>query len=106
MDGVACVHGGGIDLRDAAVLGVVCKSQAPEATAFRFCLRSQAADGFRDVFLPKHVVAYAEPSTHVDLLKLEGRDDVPARSEWRDLILFFSPQPAVVKLMDLRVFVV
>jgi len=97
---------GGIDLRDAAVFGVVCKSRAPEATTFQFCLRSPTADGFRDAFLPKHVVSYAQTSTHIDLLKLDSREDVPAQAKWRDLVLFFSTQSAAIELIDLRVFVV
>ena len=97
---------GGIDLRDAAVFGVVCKSRSPEATTLRVCLRSPTPDGFVDAFLPKHVVAYGQASTHVDLMKLEGREDVPSQAAWRELILFFPTQSAAIDLIDLRVFVV
>lgn len=97
---------GGVDLGRAAVFGVACKSRAPEAATFRLCLRSATASGFVDAFLPKHVVAFARPSTHVDLLKLEGHDNVPARAEWRELILFFHPHSAAYDLLDLRVFIV
>lgn len=97
---------GGVDLGRAAVFGVACKSRAPEATTFRLCLRSATANGFVDAFLPKHVVAFAQPSTHVDLLKLEGHENVPAQADWRELILFFQPHSAVYELLDLRVFIV
>ncbi|MCM2563947.1 hypothetical protein M8744_17565 [Lutimaribacter sp. EGI FJ00013] len=97
---------GGIDLRNAAVFGVACKTFAAEATTFRVCLRSQTADGFVDAFLPKHVVAYGQPSTHVDLLKVEEREDVPIKASWRELVLFFAPQSAALDLIDFRVFIV
>lgn len=97
---------GGVDLGRSAVFGVACKSRAPEAVTFRLCLRSATASGFVDAFLPKHVVAFAEPSTHVDLLKLEGHENVPAQADWRELILFFQPRSAVCELLDLRVFIV
>ncbi|MCE6967240.1 hypothetical protein [Cereibacter sphaeroides] len=97
---------GGVDLGSASVFGVVCKSCAPEAATFRICLRSAMAEGFRDVFLPKHAVAYSQTSTHVDLLRLEGLDEVPGKADWRELILFFQTSSAHIDLLDLRVFIV
>ncbi|MFT3691457.1 hypothetical protein [Paenirhodobacter sp.] len=97
---------GGVDLSQASVFGVVCKSRAPEAATFRICLRSATADGFTDTFLPKHVVAFAADSTHLDLLRLEGHPDVPARAAWRELILFFQTTSATFDIRDLRVFIV
>ncbi len=97
---------GAADLGKAAVFGVVCKSRATEAATFRLCLRSATAAGFVDTFLHKHVVAFSESSVHVDLLKLEGRDDVPPQAAWRELILFFQTIPADFDILDLRVFIV
>lgn len=97
---------GGLNLDQAAIFGVVCKSRAPQAATFRLCLRSAAPAGFVDAFLPKHVVTFAETSTHVDLLQLQGHEDVPVRADWRELILFFQPQSAAFDLLDLRVFIV
>ena len=97
---------GGLDLDKAAVFGVVCKTRAPRAATFRLCLRSAAPAGFVDAFLPKHVVAFADTSTHVDLLKLQEHENVPTRADWRELILFFQPQSAAFDLLDLRVFIV
>ena len=97
---------GGVDLEKAAVLGVACKSRAPEAATYRLCLRSATSNGFIDAFLPKHVVAFSETSTHIDFLKLEGHEDVPAKAEWRELILFFQPSSAAFELLDLRIFIV
>lgn len=97
---------GGVDLGRSSVFGVVCKTSAPRAVTFRVALRSAAPGGAVDAFFPKHVVAYAEESTHVDILKLAGRDDVPATADWRDLILFFGPETSALTVQDFRVFIV
>lgn len=97
---------GMVDLSDFAVFGVACKSRAPEAMTYRLCLRSASPDGFVDAFLPKHVVAFAQASTHIDALALDGNRNVPAEAEWRELILFFPPQTSNLDLIDLRVFIV
>lgn len=97
---------GSLPLNETSVFGVVCKSQAPQAATFRICLRSGIAGGFVDAFFDKHVVAYADQSTHVDLLRLESRSDVPAEAPWRELILFFQTRSAQITVRDLRVFIV
>lgn len=97
---------GGIDLTGRTVLGLVCKTQAPVAATFQPCLRSGRPEGFVDAHLPKHVVAYAEASTHVDLLRLEGSPQVPLQAPWRDLVLFFQTTSARIDIQDLRVFIV
>lgn len=97
---------GGIDLTDASVIGLICKSTAEQAVTIRPALRSARPGGFFDAFLPKHVVAFSAPSTHIDILKLQGRADVPATAEWRELVLFFEPKSSAVTLRDLRVFIV
>lgn len=97
---------GGVDLSDGAVFGVVCKSRAAEATTVRLCLRSARVDGFVDAFFDKHLVAFAEASTHLDLLRIPARDDIPGQAGWRELILFFQPAPAELEIEDLRVFIV
>lgn len=97
---------GGINLKKAAVFGVACKSQAVEAATYRICLRSATPNGFVDAFLPKHVVAFSQISSHVDLLKLEEHENVPDQADWRELILFFQPNSASFDLLDLRVFIV
>lgn len=97
---------GGVDLGKAALFGVACKSRAPEAATYRLCLRSATPEGFVDAYLPKHVVAFSETSTHVDFLKLEGHEHVPAQADGRELILFFQSRSAVFELLDLRVFII
>ena len=96
---------GGIDLTDASVFGLICKSRAEAALTLRPALRSARAGGFVDAFLPKHVVAFSAPSTHIDILKLQGREDVPKAAEWRELVLFFGAQSGALTLQDLRVFI-
>lgn len=97
---------GDIDLTGATVLGVICKAQAEAAVTFRVCLRSAAPEGFVDTFLPKAVVAFGQPSVHVDLLRLDTAPTVPKQAEWRELVLFFQPNKADLVLQDLRVFIV
>jgi len=97
---------GNADLGGRSVLGFVCKASAPEAATFRVCVRSAKAEGYRDVFFPKHVVAFSQVSTHVDLLRLEGLDGIPEKAPWRDLILFFQTSSARIAVIDLRVFIV
>lgn len=97
---------GGIDLDGATVLGVICKSQAEAAVTFRICLRSGTPEGFVDTFLPKSVVAFAQPSVHVDLLRLDTVSGLPKQAEWREIVLFFQPGKADVVLQDFRVFIV
>lgn len=97
---------GGVDFSDTTVFGVACKSQSSEAATMRVCLRSGVAGGFRDAFLPKHVVAFSQVSSHVDLLRLQGLDAVPATAPWRELILFFQTSSAQFDIIDLRVFIV
>lgn len=96
---------GALDLTDRTVFGVVCKSRAPMAATFQPCLRSGRPEGFVDAHLPKHAVAYAQTSTHVDLLKLDG-SKAPAQAPWRDLVLFFQTTSAEFDIQDLRVFIV
>lgn len=100
------VQFGEADLTAATLLGIVCKSMATEAAIFRICLRSSTPDGFVDTFMPKHVVSFAEESTHIDLLRLDGNADVPAQAKWRELILFFQTTTAIFDIRDLRVFIV
>lgn len=96
---------GGVDFTSRTIFGVVCKSRAQQATTFRLCLRSATPDGFVDTFLDKHVVAFAQSSTHIDLVQLVKRD-VPLQAEWRQFLLFFPLTDADLEIEDLRVFIV
>lgn len=95
---------GACDLSRCSVLGIMCKSQAPETLTFRVCLRSAVEGGFRDAFFPKRVISYGQESVHADLIKLEEREDVPAQAAWRELILFLPPDLHRLSLRDLALF--
>jgi hypothetical protein len=97
---------GAVDLPRGSVLGLVCKSSAAQAQTFRSCLRSGAVEGFVDTFLPKHIVAYAKASTHLDILDLATQEDVSTKAPWRELILFFPALPTTITVHDMRFFVV
>lgn len=97
---------GGVDLGSTTLVGLVCKTQADKAVTFRAALRSATGQGFVDAFLPKTVAAFSKRSTHVDLLKIEGREDVPRQAAWRDLVLFFPVDGAALSIRDARVFIV
>ena len=97
---------GEIDLSDKMILGLACRSTAPESTTFRPCLRNGAAEGFSDLFFRKTAIAYAEPSLHLDALQLDTHPDLALHAPWRELILFFRPETGVIDLQDLRLFTI
>ena len=97
---------GNVDLEQAAVLGVVLRSQAPASITTRICLRSQKDGEFLDYFFPKTLVSFSEPSTHIDLIDLASASDIPRSALDRDLILFFRPGEVELELLDLRLFIV
>ena len=97
---------GDIDLSDRMILGLACRSKAPESTTFRPCLRNGTADGFSDIFFRKTAIAYAEPSLHLDALMIEAHPDLNIAAPWRELVLFFRPETSEVELQDLRLFMI
>lgn len=97
---------GDIDLSDRMILGLACRSTAPESTTFRLCLRNGTAEGFSDIFFRKTAIAYAEPSLHLDALMIEAHPDLNMASPWRELVLFFRPETGVIELQDMRLFMI
>lgn len=97
---------GDIDLSDCMLLGLACRSTAPDSTTFRPCLRNGTADGFSDIFFRKTAIAYAEPSLHLDALMIEAHPDLNVSSPWRELVLFFRPETGAIELQDLRLFMI
>nr|WP_169618096.1 hypothetical protein [Ruegeria sp. PR1b] len=95
---------GAFDLSRHSVLGVMCKSAAPQTLTFKVCLRSGVGDGFVDAFFQKRVISYEKESVHADLIKLAERDDVPPEAPWRELILFFPPELEKISLHDFALF--
>lgn len=97
---------GDLNLSNAGVLGVVARSVAPSSITTRLCLRSGNDDQFMDTFLPKTMVSFAQPSTHMDAIEIAAMPDLPRHAQWRDLILFFRAGDVSLDLLDLRLFVV
>lgn len=97
---------GPVDLSDAAVIGVVARSQAPLSFTTRICLRSGGGGQFIDTFFPKTMVSFAQASTHLDVLEIARLPDLPRQAQWRDLILFFQGSDVDLELLDLRFFTV
>ena len=97
---------GAADLTDAAAVGLMARTRAPQALATRVCLRSGRDGQMLDSFLDKQIVSYSEPSTHLDLLDLSRRTEIPRRADWREMILFFRPGPVEIDILDLRLFIV
>jgi hypothetical protein len=95
-----------IDLAGRMIFGLVCRSKASQTTTYSPCLRSGTTDGFSDVFFRKTVIAYAEPSLHLDAIMIEDHIDLNINAPWRDLVLFFRPETGSIDLQDLRVFVI
>lgn len=98
---------GGGSFAGRAVIGAVLKSRASAAVSFRICVRSVLHGKFTDCFFDKHVVAHAQTSTHVDLLRLDdhaGR--IPEQADTRDLVLFLPVRDTKILIQDLRVFIV
>lgn len=97
---------GGISLASSLLVGIACKTSAAEARIIRIALRSAKQQGFVDTFFPKHVIAFSDPSAHIDFIKLSDTYDVPLNAAWRDLVLFFPTESSALSLHDLRVFIV
>lgn len=105
---------GAVDLAGRHVVGFVCRSEAPEPVTWRASLRSgtdadpeaSAGGGFVDCFFPKRLVAFGEPSTHIDLLQVGRSEPLPLQAAWRELILFFERKDFEITLRDLRLFIV
>lgn len=97
---------GPVDLTDSAALGLIARSLAPLSMTTRICLRSGVGDEVIDVFMPRLMVSYDQPSLHHDLIEPAAMPQLPKRADWRDMILFFRPGPVKLTVLDLRLFLV
>jgi len=93
------------DLSARGVLGLACRSTAPEVVVVQPCLRSGTPDGFEDCFFDKHVLSRSEEASHLDALAVQRRDNLPPQAPWRELILFLPVRSFRWSLIDLRVFI-
>jgi len=94
------------DLGDKGVLGFVARLSAPDITVARACLRSGTEDGFQDCFFDKHLLFRPDEASHMDVLQVQMRDQLPQHAPWRELILFLPTGDFRLSLADLRVFAV
>lgn len=95
---------GAADFRQVQMIGAVCKAQSPRATTFRMTLRSGVGAGFVDTLFRKTVVAYAEPSVHMDALDLTREPGIPREAPWREVILMFELAPIDINLLNFGIF--
>lgn len=94
------------DLTGFGVIGLACRTAAPEIQVIQPCLRSGTEEGFEDCFFDKHILTQPEESSHVDALPVGHRAQLPVEAPWRELILFLPTRPFRWSLLDLRVFAV
>ncbi len=86
-------------------LGVVCAVQSPRAITFRILLRTTLDGTPVDSYFRKTVVAYAEPTTHTDVLDLTRDATVPRGPARREVILLFEHMAQDLHLLNLGLFV-
>lgn len=98
---------GEVTLNNKSAIGVIVKSEAPNAVTMRACLRSGTQENFQDEFFSKYIVAYQNTSTHLDIIKIEDLpEECPLKKIERDLILFLPPFDASLTITDLRAFII
>ncbi|MCF6234042.1 MAG: hypothetical protein L3J36_13245 [Rhodobacteraceae bacterium] len=98
---------GKIDLSAFGVLGITCRSAAPNMQVIQPCLRSGLENGgFEDCFFSKRILSYPEPSSHLDALHIDMQIKLPEDAPWRELILFLPCHSFRWDLHDLRLFIV
>jgi len=99
------VAAGAFPLENSMIAGLICKSEAEQAAVTKICLRSGLDGGFRDTFFPKSLVSYAEPSVHIDLVRLDQDSNLILNAEWREIVFFFPRMDSELALSDLRFFI-
>ena len=95
---------GQVDLRQCQLLGVVVRTTAPSAVTMGLTLRSKLDGGHLDTAFRKSIVAYAEPSNHIDVIDFSTDHSVPRGSAARELILMFEHAQFAVDLLNITVF--
>ncbi|EKE44875.1 hypothetical protein OCGS_0910 [Oceaniovalibus guishaninsula JLT2003] len=86
------------------IVGITARATAPEALAVSACLRSGLRGGFVDAFFDKAMAVHFQPLQHIDTMEPDRRVDLPARADWRELILFLPTHSFSLSLHDLRFF--
>lgn len=96
---------GNDDLSGLEILGLACRSRAPVSTTARIAIRNfMPGGGHKDVLFAEHLVAFAQESTHCDLLWLSQTPLLRQPAAWRSLLVFLDPQGFDIAFQDLRLF--
>lgn len=93
-------------LSSRSLVGLVCRSTAPEPVTARICLRTGVGDGFTDRFFTKRMISFDKPSMHLDALQLTGAEGGALEETWRQIIIFFDVRSFEMTIEDLRLFLV
>lgn len=91
------------------LIGFACRARAPQTRTLRAAIRSFhptafGDSGFTDTVFADHIVAFADDSTHCDLLWIDQHPALRTPADWRTLILFLDPQGFDILISDLRIF--
>jgi len=91
------------------LIGFACRTRAPQTRTLRAAIRSFhptafGDSGFADTAFPDHIVAFADDSTHCDLLWIDQHPALRTPAHWRTLILFLDPEGFDILISDLRIF--
>lgn len=93
---------GNADLSGLEVIGFWCRTRAPQVVTARAAIRTGLGEGFEDVPFTRHLVAFGDTSTHVDMLQLADFPVLRAEAAWRNLMLGFEPESFALTIEDLR----
>ncbi|MEO8243513.1 MAG: hypothetical protein ABI832_14505 [bacterium] len=96
---------GWIDFGALDLLGIVCRTRAPRAVTMVVHLRTALEGGNVDVAFRKSVVAYAEPSLHMDAFDFSRDLGVPRGMAKREVVVMFEHTDFAVDLLNFSVFV-
>ena len=95
-----------MDISDLSLFGFICKSTAAEQSIMQVCLRSHLQNRVIDSFFDKQVVCIPEECTHMDVIDVTHRNNVPATVIWRELVLLLPNDSFEIAVNDLRVFAI
>lgn len=93
-----------VALTDLQILGVFCRTQAAKSVTFRMVLRSTIEGGFVDTMWRKTVVAFQNPSIHMDALDFSREPGIPRPATRRELILLLPQEAFALHLLNFGVF--
>lgn len=95
---------GNRDLSGLEVLGLWCRLRAPQVVTAKLAVRTGLGEGFEDAAFTRHLVAFPDSATHVDVLQLADFPVLWAEASWRNLMLTFETKSFALTIEDLRIF--